>query len=409
MLQGASDTLTLILAGGKGERLYPLTKNRTKPAVPFGGVYRIIDFPLSNCLHSGCDRIFVLVQHLSAPLIRHLWRGWNVFHRPGRGNLEVIPPQHKLADLWYRGTADAIFHNLDLLQGLRPRNVLILSGDHVYRMNYRRFLAAHEESGAQVTLAGVKVPLEEGSRFGLLENDPRGWITAFREKPEDPAPLPDDPDHCMASMGIYIFQTETLVKSLTRDARNPSSSHDFGKDILPALLDEGARLLAYDFSGNEEVPYWRDIGTVDAYYQASMDLLKDPCPFDLWDPEWPFLCHPDSSLPPRIGNGTECRSDILSPGIRLEKCVVTGSVLGPGVFVGPGARVEDSILLQDVRVGPGAVLRRCIVDAGVRIPEGAAIGLDPEKDKRLFTLSPSGLTLVPTGLPSEEGFSETLI
>ena len=409
MLQGPVDALTLILAGGKGERLYPLTKNRTKPAVPFGGVYRIIDFPLSNCLHSGCERIFVLVQHLSTPLIRHLWRGWNVYYPASRGNLEVIPPQHKLADLWYRGTADAVFHNLDLLQGLRPRNVLILSGDHVYRMNYRRFLEVHRDSGAEVTLAGVKVPLREGSRFGLIETDSRGWIRKFREKPADPDPLPDDPEHCLASMGIYLFETETLVRSLTRDARKVDSHHDFGKDILPALLEEGARLSAYDFSSHEKDPYWRDIGTVDAYYEASRDLLEEPCPFDLWDPEWPFLCQPDSNLPPRVGPETECRSNILSPGIRLERCRVTGSVLGPGVFVDPGASVEDSILLHGVRVGPGARLRRCIVDAGVQIPEGASIGYDPEEDKRLFTRSPSGLTLVPTGLPSEEGYTVQLM
>ncbi len=407
MLQVPSDTITLILAGGKGERLYPLTKNRTKPAVPFGGVYRIIDFPLSNCLHSGCRKIFVLVQHLSAPLIRHLFRGWNVFHPSTSGNLEVVPPQHKLADLWYRGTADAVFHNLDLLQGLRPRNVLILSGDHVYRMNYRAFLEAHEDSRADVTLAGVKVPIEEGSRFGLLERDARGWITSFQEKPSAPSPLPDDPGHCLASMGIYIFKTEILVRSLTKDARNPESSHDFGKDILPTLLEEGARLLAYDFSSHEKNPYWRDIGTVDAYYQASRDLLQDPSPLDLWDPDWPFLCHPESALPPRVGAGSDCESTILSPGVRIEKAAVRGSVLGPGVRIGPGASVEDSILLHGVGVGEGARLRRCIVDAGVQIPSGAAIGFDAQEDKRLFTRSPSGLTLIPTGLPSEEGFSVT--
>ncbi len=396
--------ITLILAGGKGERLYPLTKNRTKPSVPFGGVYKIIDFSLTNCLHSGCRRIFILVQYLSAPLIHHIWKTWDVFHSPNAGLLEVVPPQYKLADLWYRGTADAVFHNLNILQELRPDMVLILSGDHVYRMNYQSFLVQHVESGAEVSVAGIKMPLEDASRFGILNADSTGMITAFEEKPEKPVPMPGDPGCCLASMGIYIFNTELLVKTLAEDARDPGSTHDFGRDILPKLVKAGVPVTAYDFSSFEKKPYWQDIGTIDAYYNSSMDLLKDPPSFDLWSEEWPIRSEPFTLPPPLVASDTFCRKSILSPGVELRSCSVQGSILGPSVRVEPGAEVIDSVLLGNVKVGSNSRVRRSIVDAGVQIPDSVSIGHDREKDKRLFTISQSGLTLVPTGLPPEEGF-----
>lgn len=404
MHHGPAKALTLILAGGKGERLYPLTKNRTKPAVPFAGVYRIIDFTLSNCLHSGFNRIYVLVQYLSASLIQHIWRGWSVFPAVEASFLEVVPPQHRLADLWYRGTADAVFHNLNLLQEIRPRHVLILSGDHAYCMDYRPFLEAHEESGAGATVAGIKVPLREGHRFGILQVDRSGRITRFDEKPHRPEALPGDPAACLASMGIYIFETELLARALAEDARTPESRHDFGRDILPQLVREGVQVRAYDYSAHEPEPYWQDIGTIDAYFEASMDLLEEPPRLDLWNQRWPVRFCPCPEPPPLVGIGAACPAALLSPGVVLRACSVRRSILGPGVAVEQGAQVEESILLDGVRVGAGAVLRKCIVDSGIQIPREALIGIDPEQDRRLFTLSESGLTLVPTGLPPEEGF-----
>jgi glucose-1-phosphate adenylyltransferase len=395
------DALAMVLAGGQGERLYPLTRDRSKPAVPFGGIYRIIDFTLSNCLNSGIRKIFVLTQYRSGSLERHLKMGWDPVMSPELDEwIFTVPPQLRLRQTWYQGTADAIYQNIHLLEDQRPRHVLILSGDHVYKMDYAAMLRRHEESGAVATIAAVDVPLEEATSFGVLHVDERSRIASFQEKPEQPECIPGRPDRALVNMGVYCFDTRALVRALVEDARLPTR-HDFGHDILPRLLRTG-HVCAHPFVDEERHPlYWRDIGTLDAYYQANLDLLARRPAFDLFDESWPIRTLP-RQLPPALvrfpaeADGAVIREAIVSPACVLEG-MVERSVLSPQVRVGPRAQVEESVLLDGVEIGEGARVRRVIVDKAVRVPAGAVIGHDPQADRERFAVSPGGVVVVPKG------------
>jgi glucose-1-phosphate adenylyltransferase len=398
-----SDVATLVLAGGQGERLYPLTRDRSKPAVPFGGAYRIVDFTLSNCVNSGLRKIYVLTQYKSGSLDRHIRLGFApLFSAELDEWIFTVPPQLRVGSRWYAGTADAVYQNVYLLQQERPRLVLVLSGDHVYKMDYRKLLEHHEAKGALATVGAVEVPRDRASAFGILEVDAEGRVTAFREKPEDPKPIPGKPEVCLANMGVYCFDTETLVRAVTQDSRK-ESRHDFGHDVLPGLVPDG-RLFAFPFvdENRKEVPYWRDIGTLDSYHEASMDLVAVEPVFNLYDDAWPLRTLP-RQLPPaktvfaggeagRVGTVLDsmvCGGVIVSGG-RVEK-----SILSPEVRVHSYARVTGSVLMDGVEVGRHARVVGAIVDKGVRIPPGLVVGEDPEADRRHFTLSPGGVVVIP--------------
>jgi glucose-1-phosphate adenylyltransferase len=395
-------TLAMILAGGVGERLYPLTKVKAKPAVPFGGIYRIIDFTLSNCLHSGIRRIFVLTQHKSLPLDRHLWLGWSSLFRSELGEfLATVPPQQRLVREWYRGTADAVFQNIDLLSHERPKFVLILAGDHVYRMDYRAMLQFHLSKNAEVTIACTTVPIKDASRFGVMEVDENDKIIGFEEKPQKPKSLPNDPSHSLISMGIYLFNTETLVRAVIQDAKRTDSDHDFGKNVIPSLVQQGAQVFAFNI--RKELPplfhYWQDIGTLDSYYDAHMELVSPNPSFPLHDDEWTIRTYLPP-LPPAVLKGDAViRCCVVSPGCVIEEgAIVEHSILSPSVYIGKGAVVRRSILLHRVRVSEGCHLEKVIVDEDVTIPQGEQIGVDLEQDRKRFTVTERGVVIVPVGV-----------
>jgi glucose-1-phosphate adenylyltransferase len=392
----------MILAGGVGERLYPLTKVKAKPAVPFGGIYRIIDFTLSNCLHSGIRRIFVLTQHKSLPLDRHLWLGWSSLFRTELGEfLATVPPQQRLVREWYRGTADAVFQNIDLLSHERPKFVLILAGDHVYRMDYRAMLQFHLSKNAEVTIACTTVPIKDASRFGVMEVDENDKIIGFEEKPQKPKSLPNDPSHSLISMGIYLFNTETLVRAVIQDAKRTDSDHDFGKNVIPSLVQQGTQVFAFNI--RKELPplfhYWQDIGTLDSYYDAHMELVSPNPSFPLHDDEWTIRTYLPP-LPPAVLKGDAVtRCCVVSPGCVIEEgAIVEHSILSPGVYIGKGAVVRRSILLHRVRVSEGCHLEKVIVDEDVTIPQGEQIGVDVERDRKRFTVTERGVVIVPVGV-----------
>jgi len=395
-------TLAMILAGGVGERLYPLTKVKAKPAVPFGGIYRIIDFTLSNCLHSGIRRIFVLTQHKSLPLDRHLWLGWSSLFRTELGEfLATVPPQQRLVREWYRGTADAVFQNIDLLSHERPKFVLILAGDHVYRMDYRAMLQFHLSKNAEVTIACTTVPIKDASRFGVMEVDENDRIIGFEEKPQKPKPLPNDPSHALISMGIYLFNTETLVRAVIQDAKRTDSDHDFGKNVIPSLVQQGAQVFAFNI--HKELPplfhYWQDIGTLDSYYEAHMELVSPNPSFPLHDDKWTIRTYLPP-LPPAVLKGDAVvKYCVVSPGCVIEEgAIVEHSILSPSVHIGKGSVVRHSILLHRVRVNEGCRLEKVIVDEDVNIPQGEQIGIDVERDRKRFTVTERGVVIVPVGV-----------
>ena len=405
------NTLTLILAGGQGERLMPLTSHRAKPAVPFGGMYRIIDFTLSNCIHSGLRSIYVLTQYHARSLEEHIRFGWNFLPRRLNQFISVRPPHHLRTGKWYQGTADAIYHNIDTLESERPDQVLILSGDHIYKMDYGRMLREHLDNEAALTIGAIPVRQSEASRFGVFGVDSNGRVNAFQEKPSDPAEMPGRPGWSLASMGIYVFETEVLLDMLRRDAANPDSSHDFGKDIIPKMVTESP-VFAHDFvdiNGKDE-PYWRDIGTLDSYYEANIDLCRVEPKFNLYDPDWPTytLVYPEPPAKTVFGDppGTGKRSDVVDS-LLCQGTIVSGakakrSILSNRVRLEEGASVDGSILFAGVEVGEGARLQRTIVDKWVKIPAGTEIGFDAEADAERFTVTPSGIVVVPFGYDFSE-------
>ena len=393
------DTLALVLAGGRGERLYPLTRDRTKGAVPFGGQFRLIDFTLSNCLNSGLRRICILPQYKSASLERHLQLGWN-FMQPSMGErLYTISPQQRIGQDWYKGTADAIYQNIYTLEQEAPFYALVLSSDHIYRMDYSLMLDHHLSTAADLTVACMEVDLVEARRYGVMQIDSSQRIVQFDEKPSHPRPMPEKVDRALASMGIYIFNTDTLVDLLKGDARRRETTHDFGRDIIPRLVQGNAQVQAYNVQRGQAGDnfYWRDIGVLDAYWEASMELLSANPPFNLYSRDWPLHSwHPP--LPPaRITQSNEVPrivDSLVCPGAVVTSARVERSILAAGVCAGPGAQVGESVLMEGVSVGEGACVHRAIIDKGVQVPAGFAIGLDPEEDSRRFARTSKGVVVI---------------
>ena len=393
--------LTLILAGGRGERLYPLTRDRAKPAVPFGGIYRIIDFTLTNCLHSGIKQILILTQYRSFSLEKHVQLGWNILCTKLGEFLHVVSAQQRVDELWYQGTADAVYQNLYILQQIRPELTLILSGDHLYKMDYRPMLQFHMDHGADLTVATLPQPKELSRQLGVIEMDRENRVVSFQEKPLEPRCMPDDPTRILASMGIYVFETRKMVRRLVEDAKS-DSQHDFGRDIIPRMVESGDKVYSYVFRDPRtlEPMYWRDVGTVGSFWQAHMDLLGEKPAFHLHDPEWPILTHeiwapPARIMPLRNGGRGEIFDSMVSNGCVVEGSSVVRSVLSPNVSVQAGAEVTDSVLMEGVRVGRGARLRKVIVDKRSVIPSGRSIGYDLEEDRRLFTVCEDGVVVIP--------------
>ncbi len=392
------DVLVMVLAGGAGERLYPLTKERAKPAVYFGGPYRIIDFTLSNCINSGLRKIFIALQYKSLSLSRHIRMGWSVVADELGEFVEILSPQKRVGEHWYLGTADAVYQNLYSILRENPRHLLVLSGDHVYKMDYARMLRLHRERQAAATIAAIDIPSDEASRFGVLEVDEHNRLTGFLEKPRH---LPPG-QQVLASMGIYIFDMEVLEPALEADARK-STTHDFGKDIIPDLISS-VPVFAYRFTDENKKrnKYWRDIGTLDAYYEANMDLCHVNPEFNLYDPEWPLRTYQVQAPPAKFvfaDEGRRCGQSldsIISAGCIISGSRVAGSVLCPNVRVHSFCTVDDSILMPGVRVGRHARIRRAIIDRDVFIPRGALIGYNDEEDRRRHTVTESGIIVVTT-------------
>ena len=400
-----NQTLTFILAGGEGSRLYPLTARRSKPSVPFGGKYRIIDFTLTNCLHSGLRRILVLTQYKSHSLNKHLRDGWSIFNPELREFIIPVPAQMNLGQHWYEGTADAIFQNMNLLERSNSEYTMVLSGDHIYRMDYAAMLQSHKASGADVTIACMEVSIEEASAFGVVVINEDEQIIAFEEKPGQPTPIPSDPQKALVSMGLYVFSSELLKMALIRDHQLKDSSHDFGKDVLPLLVQD-QKVYAYKFGGEKGrvTPdrYWRDVGTIDAYFRANMDLLAPVPPLDLYQHNWPIRTYQQQTPPARTipgASGTEgvLINSMLAGGVVISGGNIRDSILFAGIYIDDKAIIEKSILFNDVQVGAGARLRNCIVDKGVSIPPGEEIGRDLDKDRQRFTVSEQGIVVVPAG------------
>ena len=392
------DVLVMVLAGGVGERLYPLTKERAKPAVYFGGPYRIIDFTLSNCINSGLRHIFIALQYKSLSLSRHLRMGWSVVADELGEFIEILSPQKRVGEHWYLGTADAVYQNLYSILRENPRQLIVLSGDHVYKMDYAKMLRLPQERGAGATLAAIEVPSEEAQRFGVLQVDGESRLTGFLEKPKD---LPPG-EQVLASLGIYIFDVSVLVPALEEDARR-DHSHDFGKDIIPELISK-VPVYAYRFydENKKAAKYWRDIGTLDAYYDANMDLCHVNPDFNLYDPEWPLRTNQVQAPPAKFvfaDEGRRCGQaldSVISAGCIISGSRVAGSVLCPNVRVHSFCDIDQSILMPGVRVGRHARIRRAIIDRDVFVPRGALIGYNAEEDRQRHTVSDSGIVVVTT-------------
>jgi glucose-1-phosphate adenylyltransferase len=406
------NVLAMVLAGGKGERLHPLTLHRAKPAVPFGGKYRIIDFTLSNCINSGLRRVAVLVQYKSLSLMRHLKLAWDVFNSELGEFVIAVPPQQRVGKEWYQGTADAIYQNVYMIEKELPDYLLVLAGDHLYKMDYGEMYRFHLDRKTDATIAAIEIELEKARAFGVLEVDAEGRVVGFEEKPRHPKPLPGRPDRAFVSMGVYLFNRRELVDRLKDDALR-DTAHDFGRDILPAMIKE-ARVYAYDFKDKNKgvAQYWRDIGTLDAYWEANMDLASVEPLFDLYDRDWPIRTYHGQYPPAKFVFAQEYpggRLGIALDSIVCEGCIVSGgrvqdSVLSPGVRINSYAEVRESVLMENVVVGRHCRIRRAIIDKDVTVPPGTIIGYDPEEDARRFHVTPSGIVVIPKGI-SPKGIS----
>ena len=399
------NTVALVLAGGRGTRLKNLTEWRAKPAVAFGGKFRIVDFALSNCINSGIRRVDVCTQYKSHSLIRHIQRGWGFLDGRFDEFVEVMPAQQRTNGDWYQGTADAVYQNLDIVRRQHPELVLILAGDHVYKMDYRRMIEEHIARGAQMTVACIEAPVEEANQLGVLRTDWRGRITAFQEKPQtDAYTVPGDPTKVLASMGIYIFEASFLYQQLMDDAERPDSSHDFGKDVIPFLVNSGAEIYAHDFHGScvnmtNGRPYWRDVGTVDAYYEANLDLTSVVPELNLYDHNWPVWTHQEQIPPAKFVFDDPDRRGAAYDSIVSGGCIISGStvrrsLLFTNVRVHNHSRIEDSVILSHAEIGPDAHVRNAIIDKHCRIPSGMRIGFDAEDDAKRFHVTEKGRVLV---------------
>jgi glucose-1-phosphate adenylyltransferase len=396
------DTLGVLLAGGAGERLFPLTRDRAKPAVPFGGHYRIIDITLSNCINSGLRKVFILTQYKALSLNRHIREGWTGIVAQELGEFfEMMPPMQRTGSNWYMGTADAVYQNIYSIGSEQPKYMIILSGDHIYKMNYSRMLEYHKETQADVTLAALPIPPDQVKQFGVVEVAKTGEVLGFQEKPASTSfRSPFNPNAVDASMGIYIFNTEVLLKALIADAEDPNSKHDFGHDILPNMLGK-KKMMAYSFvdENKQQALYWRDVGTLDAYYDANMDLCAVSPVFNLYDKSWPIRTRVRQYPPAKFVFGETGRTgvainSVIASGTIISGATVSNSVVSSDVRVNSYSNVEASIVFSHVNIGRHCRIRRAIIDRHVHIPEGTVIGYDPAEDKRRYFVTPSGLTIV---------------
>jgi len=400
-----SKTLAIILAGGIGSRLHPLTEERAKPSVPFGGKYRVIDFALTNCLHSGVRRVLMLTQYKSHSLQKHVRDGWSIFNPELGEYITLVPPQMRTGERWYAGTADAIYQNIYLLERSGAEHIMILPGDHIYRMDYAPMMSFHQKNNADMTVACMDVSLEEAKQFGIMSMDGDHKINSFVEKPENPESVSHSADSALASMGIYIFSTRRLLEILEHDSKDEQSSHDFGKDIIPRLIDSG-KVYGYHFGGDSgrvtQDRYWRDVGTIDAYYQANMDLLEQVPPMNLYQEDWPIRTYsgqypPARTVPGQFGSEGIAINSIISSGTVLSGASTQHSILFNNVFVYDEAQINESILFEGVRIGRGSQINRCIIDKNVIVPEGTTIGMNEKEDRERFDISANGIVVVPKG------------
>lgn len=404
------DVLAVVLAGGRGSRLEPLTRDRAKPAVPFGGIYRIVDFALSNCLNSGLRKILLLTQYKAMSLDRHINVGWRQYFCRELGEyIDVVPPQQRVDQQWYRGTADAVYQNIYALEKERPKYVVILAGDHIYKMNYASMVQYHIDQNAELTIGALPVSRQEAKSFGVMQIDTEQRIIGFQEKPSEPRTIPGTTDTCLASMGIYVFNSEFLFEQLCRDATLRESAHDFGKNIIPSII-QSHRVYSFPFEdeNRKSKAYWRDVGTIDAYYQANMDLISVDPMLNLYDYKWPIRTYQVNSPPPKfvfgsaVGEGDPRQGhaidSVVCNGSIISGAHVTRSIIGPGCRVNEFAEVDASILFDDVVVGKYARVRRAIIEKGVIIPEGVSIGFDQEQDRRRgYKISEEGVTVIAKG------------
>ncbi len=401
----ARDAMAYVLAGGRGSRLSELTDSRAKPAVYFGGKVRIIDFALSNALNSGIRRIGVATQYKAHSLIRHLQRGWNFFRPERNESFDILPASQRVSETqWYEGTADAVFQNIDIIEAYGPQYMVILAGDHIYKMDYELMLQQHVEQGADVTVGCLEVPRMEATGFGVMHVDGQDRIVDFVEKPADPPGMPDKPDYALASMGIYVFKTQFLMDELRRDAATPGSNRDFGKDIIPYIVKHG-KAVAHRFTSScvrssfETVSYWRDVGTVDAYWEANIDLTDITPELDIYDRDWPIWTYAEIKPPAKFVHDQDGRRGTAISSLVAGDCIISGaalkrSLLFTGVRVNSFSSLEDAVVLPDCHIGRSATLRKVVLDRGVVIPEGLSIGFDPEKDAQHFRRTSNGVCLV---------------
>jgi glucose-1-phosphate adenylyltransferase len=397
------NVLAIVLAGGAGERLFPLTKDTAKPGVPFGGAYRIVDFTLSNCANSDVRRILILTQYKSLDLSRHIRDGWNIFSAEMGEYVEVLPPMKRVGEDWYQGTADAVFQNLQSVEAEAPTETLVLSGDHIYKMNYREMLDWHRSHHAEITIGTIQAPPEEAGRFGVVEIGEDCRVVGFEEKPQrEPKPSRFDPSMISASMGVYVFNTEALLRALREDAQDAGSSHDFGKDVIPRQLEK-SRVVAYDFRdfNGKNARYWRDVGTLDAYYEANMDLVSVVPEFNLYDQRWPIRTKATQQPPAKFVFAQEGRRmGVAVDSIVSSGCIVSGgrvlhSILSPGVRVNSYCEVEYSILMPGVEIGRYSRIRRAIVNTGVKLPDSSVVGFDLEADRaKGYHVTEAGIVVV---------------
>jgi len=402
--------LAMILAGGKGERLHPLTMHRAKPAVPFGGIYRIIDFSLSNCINSGLRKIAVLPQYKSLSLDKHVRIAWNLFSSDLNEYIISIPPQQRVGEKWYQGTADAIYQNIYMIEKDAPDHLLVLAGDHIYKMDYAEMLRFHQEKQADATVAAIEMSKKSAAAFGVIESDKTCRVLGFEEKPQDPKHIPGRPDLAFASMGIYFFNTKTVLEYLKYDALQ-DSAHDFGKNIIPQMM-KTSRVYAYNFKdeNKKEAKYWRDVGTIDAYWEANMDLVSVDPLLNLYDKAWPIRTHQAQNPPAKFVFAQEKKGGRL--GIALDSivahgCIVSGgrvqnSVLSPNVRINSFSEVLESILLENVDIGRRCRIRRAIIDKDVKIPADSEIGYDIAADRERYHVTPSGIVVIPQGMEISE-------
>jgi glucose-1-phosphate adenylyltransferase len=401
----ARNTMAYVLAGGRGSRLMEMTDRRAKPAVYFGGKSRIIDFALSNALNSGIRHIGVATQYKAHSLIRHMQRGWNFFRPERNESFDILPASQRVSEHgWYAGTADAVYQNIDIIEGYGPRFIVLLAGDHVYKQDYEPMLQQHVETGADVTVGCIEVPRRQATAFGVMHVDENDRVTSFLEKPADPPGIPGDPDHALASMGIYVFETRLLIDQLRRDAADPDSNHDFGKDIIPYLVTNG-NTIAHRFgrscvrSAHDAEIYWRDVGTVDAYWEANIDLT-DPVPgLDLYDRDWPIWTYGEITPPAKFVHNDEDRRGKATDSLISGGCIISGtdvnrSLLFTGVHIHSYGKIDNAVILPYTQIGRGARLTKVVVDSRVRIPEGLVVGEDPELDAARFRRTSSGVCLI---------------